>query len=95
MQNNAPVYNFTTADSVGHKLWLIDDSDTIEFITESFTRIPALYIADGHHRSASAVKVGLKRREQNPDYNGSEEFNFFMAVIFPDSDLHIYDYNRV
>jgi len=95
MQNNAPINNFTTADSVGHKLWLIDDSDTIESITESFKSIPALYIADGHHRSASAVKVGLKRREQNPGYNGSEEFNFFMAVIFPDSDLHIYDYNRV
>jgi uncharacterized protein (DUF1015 family) len=95
MLHHAPIYDFIAADSVGHKLWIIHDPDSIKRITECFRQIPALYIADGHHRSASAVKVGLKRREENPDYTGSEEFNYFMAVLFPDSDLHIYDYNRV
>ncbi len=93
--HHAPVYDFTASDSIGHALWVVNDPDTIHLIIECFQKIPALYIADGHHRSASAVKVGLKRREENPDFTGAEEFNFFMAVVFPDKDLGIYDYNRV
>jgi len=94
-ESHVPVYDFTAADSVGHMLWIIDDPDIIDRIVASFRLVPSLYIADGHHRSASAVKVGQKRRKENPDYTGSEEFNYFMAVLFPDTDLHIYDYNRV
>lgn len=90
-----PVYDITTDDGIQHTLWVMDDEQTVANISGLFNEIPALYIADGHHRSASACKVGLKRREENPDYTGEEEFNFFMAVIFPDSDLHIFDYNRV
>lgn len=90
-----PVYDITTDDGIQHTLWVMDDEQTVADISNLFGEIPALYIADGHHRSASACKVGLKRREENPDYTGEEEFNFFMAVIFPDSDLHIFDYNRV
>ncbi len=90
-----PVYDITTDDGIQHTLWVMDDEQTVASISGLFKEIPALYIADGHHRSASACKVGLKRREENPDYTGEEEFNFFMAVIFPDSDLHIFDYNRV
>lgn len=93
--NNRPVYDFTGKDGVRHTLWTIDNPDAADSISDLFKEIPSLYIADGHHRSASACKVGMKRREENPDYTGDEEFNFFMAVIFPDSDLHIFDYNRV
>lgn len=93
--NNKPVYDLVSEDGIGHTLWVIDDEEIIANITELFGEIPALYIADGHHRSASACKVGLKRREENPDYTGEEEFNFFMAAIFPDNDLKIFDYNRV
>lgn len=92
---NKPAYDFESADGIRHTLWTVDDPETVIGITELFGEIPSLYIADGHHRSASACKVGLKRREENPDYTGEEEFNFFMAVLFPDSDLHIFDYNRV
>ncbi len=94
-QKHTPVYDFTSSDGVGHILWVVDEPSVIKEIIEYFDGIPALYIADGHHRSASAVKIGMKRREENPDYTGSEEFNFFMAVAFPDTDLHIFDYNRV
>ncbi|MCB6992056.1 DUF1015 family protein [bacterium 210820-DFI.6.37] len=90
-----PVYDLTTEDGIQHTLWVVDDPKTVESLTGLFGEIPALYIADGHHRSASACKVGLKRREEHPDYTGDEEFNFFMAVVFPDADLHIFDYNRV
>lgn len=93
--NNDPVYDIVSEDGIGHTLWIIDDEAILDNIIELFGEIPALYIADGHHRSASACKVGLKRREENPDYTGDEEFNFFMAVIFPDNDLKIFDYNRV
>lgn len=88
-------YNIKTGDGIQHTLWKIDDDESIAGIMSMFARIPNLYIADGHHRSASAAKVGLKRREENPGYTGEEEFNYFMAVIFPDSDLKIFDYNRV
>lgn len=88
-------YDFSTEDGIQHILWVVDQEETIDLITKAFAAIPALYIADGHHRSASAVKVGLKRREENPDYTGLEDFNFYMTVIFPDEDLHVFDYNRV
>lgn len=90
-----PAYDITADDGIRHILWVADDDQFIETVSQLFTEIPALYIADGHHRSASACKVGLKRREENPDYTGEEEFNFFMAVIFPDADLNVFDYNRV
>jgi uncharacterized protein (DUF1015 family) len=88
-------FNIITNDGVGHIFWVIRDNNVKDMIVEIFKSISALYIADGHHRSASACKVGLKRREANPNYTGDEEFNYFMAVIFPDKDLNIYDYNRV
>lgn len=92
---NDPVYDVTAADGVQHILWVIDDEQMINGLVSLFDEIPAMYIADGHHRSASACKVGEKRREENPEYTGDEEFNFFMAAIFPDNDLKIFDYNRV
>ena len=95
MAAHAPAYDLTTADGIGHTLWAIDDDRVIAALVQAFEAIPALYIADGHHRSASAAKVGVKRREEHPDYTGEEEFNYFMAVIFPDEDLRIFDYNRV
>lgn len=94
-KDSAPVYDVTAAGGIKHILWVMEDEQLIEELTSIFDEIPALYIADGHHRSASACKVGEKRREENPDYTGEEEFNFFMAAIFPDSDLKIFDYNRV
>ncbi len=89
-----PVYSLTTDDQIEHIFWVLDNPGIIESIVSEFDDIDALYIADGHHRSASAVKVGQKRREENPQYDGTEEFNFFMAVAFPDNDLQIFDYNR-
>lgn len=90
-----PVYNFTTEDEITHIVWEISCDEVNRQIEEEFAKIDYLYIADGHHRSASSVKVGLKRREEHKDYSGEEEFNFFMSVIFPDEDLFIMDYNRV
>ena len=92
---HAPVYDLVSEDGIRHILWVVDDDAAVASLVALFAEIPALYIADGHHRSASACKVGLKRREENPDYSGEEEFNFFMAAIFPDQDLKIFDYNRV
>ncbi len=92
--SNTAVYDFVS-DGVAQKVWVIDDDCVINAITEEFKNIPSLYIADGHHRAASAVKVGLRRREQNPDYTGEEEFNFFLSVLFCSDDLRIMDYNRV
>ena len=94
-QSRKPVYDFTTTDNIRNTVWVIDDGETIAKISAAFDATPALYIADGHHRCASAVKVGLRRREQNPGYDGSEEFNFFLAVSFPADELEIMDYNRV
>ncbi len=82
-------------DGVRQTVWVIDDDNVIAKITDEFAKIPSLYIADGHHRAASAVKVGIKRREANPDYTGDEEFNFFLCVVFCADDLAIMDYNRV
>lgn len=89
-----PVYDFEK-EGVQNTVWVIDDSETNKKLTEAFSKIDSLYIADGHHRCASAVKVGLKRRGQFPNYDGSEEFNFFLAVAFPKNELAIMDYNRV
>jgi len=90
-----PEFSITTSDDVTHIFWVVSDIAVRDRIVEIFKSVPALYIADGHHRSASACKVGLKRRKTHPEYSGEEEFNYFMAVIFQDKDLHIYDYNRV
>ena len=95
IKKQAPVYDFISEDGIGHRVWVISDEADVTMIQDAFAKIPAIYIADGHHRCASAVKVGLKRREQHPDYTGEEEFNYFLAVIFPDEELRILDYNRV
>lgn len=94
IQRHEPVYDLSD-DGVEHTLWVLDEQPVIDRLCGIFGEIPALYIADGHHRSASAYEVGKKRRKEHPGYTGEEEFNFFMAVIFPDSDLRIFDYNRV
>ncbi len=94
MKDNEPVYDFVS-DGVTQTVWVIDNDDTIKLIGDEFGKIDAMYIADGHHRCASAVKVGQKRREANPNYTGDEEFNFFLSVAFPDDELEIMDYNRV
>lgn len=95
VRSHEPEYDLTTDDGIGHTLWAVTDPDVVRSLSALFDEIGSLYIADGHHRSASAVKVGQKRREEHPDYTGNEEFNFFMAVIFPDADLKVFDYNRV
>ena len=94
-QEEEPVYDFTAPDGVIHRVWIIDDPEDINAIEKEFAEIDQIYIADGHHRAASAVKVGKKRRTEHPDYDGSEEFNFFLSVLFPDSELAILPYNRV
>ena len=88
-------YNFTAADGFGHHFWVIDDDADIQRITELFAEMPAFYVADGHHRTAAAARVGAEKREQNPAHTGEEEYNWFMSVVFPDNQLHIIDYNRV
>ena len=93
--SHAPVYDFVTDDGVRNTVWVIDDDATADFISEQFAKVDSLYIADGHHRCASAVNVGKKRRAQKPDYTGSEEFNYFLCVSFPEDELEIMDYNRV
>ncbi len=90
-----PVYDFTREDQVTHRVWVIEKDEDVTAIQNAFASIGQIYIADGHHRCASAVKVGLKRREENPGYTGKEEFNYFLSVLFPDSELMIMDYNRV
>lgn len=90
-----PLYDFIAEDGVEHIVWSIESDTTVNEICNIFKEIPNLYIADGHHRTASAVKVGLKRREENPNYTGTEEFNYFLSVLFPKSNLSIMDYNRV
>lgn len=91
-----PEYDFIAPiDGFGHKFWLIDDDNDIATVTEQFGKMKALYIADGHHRSAAAALVGDEKRKQNPNHKGDEEYNYFMAVAFPASQLTILDYNRV
>lgn len=95
IKKNEPEYNFVSDDGVAHRVWIVDCQKDIEFLITQFAGIDSIYIADGHHRAASAVKVGLKRRQQNPGYNGDEEFNYFLSVLFPDNQLNVMDYNRV
>ena len=91
----APEYDFVAADGFGHTFWKIEDGKTIDKITEIFENIPALYVADGHHRTAAAARVGEELMKKNPNHTGQEEYCWFLAVIFPDNQLKIIDYNRV
>ncbi len=95
VKNHEPEYDFVAPDGFGHTFWKIDDDATNARITEIFKNIPAMYVADGHHRTAAAARVGAEKREQNPNHTGTEEYNYFLAVIFPASQLHVIDYNRV
>ncbi|AFM43355.1 hypothetical protein Desaci_4514 [Desulfosporosinus acidiphilus SJ4] len=95
IKEGTPLYDFVAPDGVHHTVWKIDDRADVETIYTEFQKIQNVYIADGHHRTASAVKVGLKRREANPGYTGKEEFNYFLSVLFPHDQLRILDYNRV
>lgn len=95
MKDHVPVYDFVAEDDITHTVWVIDDENVVKELEADFKQISAFYIADGHHRAASAVRVGQRRRAAHPDYTGEEEFNFFLAVLFPDSELKIMDYNRV
>jgi uncharacterized protein (DUF1015 family) len=90
-----PEYDFVADDGFGHHLWIISDEKDIARITEIFAGIPAFYVADGHHRTAAAALVGEEQRRKNPNHTGDEEYNYFMAVVFPESHLKIIDYNRV
>ncbi|MDD6280629.1 MAG: DUF1015 domain-containing protein [Muribaculaceae bacterium] len=90
-----PEYDFVAEDGFGHRFWIVDDPEMEAAITEEFARMPHLYIADGHHRSAAAARVGLEKAESDPSHTGDEEYNYFMAVAFPASHLRIIDYNRV
>ncbi len=95
VKKEQPVYDFVSSDDIGHRVWIIDKSEDIAAVLAAFEGINEIYIADGHHRCASAVRVGQMRREANPDYDGTEEFNYFLSVLFPDEELMILDYNRV
>lgn len=90
-----PLYSFASPDGIRHQVYKISNAQSVENIEKAFAGIDDIYIADGHHRAASAVKVGLKRREEHPDYTGEEEFNYFLSVLFPDEELMIMPYNRV
>lgn len=93
--SGTPEYDFVAPDGFGHTLWVIDDPEMIKTVTAEFEKIPNLYIADGHHRSAAAALVGDEKRRNNPNHTGDEEYNYFLAVAFPASHLKIIDYNRV
>ena len=94
-KQGTPEYNFTTDDGISNTVWVINDAEACKKLADLLGNVGDFYIADGHHRCASAVNVAKMRREQNPDYNGTEEFNFFLAVLFPAESLEIMDYNRV
>lgn len=94
-KQGTPLYAFTADDGITHNVWRIADKADVTLIREAFAGIGQIYIADGHHRAASAVKVGFKRRSENPSYTGTEEFNFFLSVLFPEDQLMILPYNRV
>lgn len=94
-KERAPLYDFVSEDGVRHRVFRIGDAEDLMKIQEAFDGIGELYIADGHHRAASAVRVGCMRRERHPGYTGEEEFNYFLSVLFPDEELMIMDYNRV
>jgi uncharacterized protein (DUF1015 family) len=90
-----PVYDFTAPDGIGHVLWVVDDDADREALAESFRRVPELYVADGHHRSAAGTRIRAKRRSANPNHTGDEPYNFFLSVIFPHDQMMILDYNRL
>lgn len=95
IKEQSPEVAFVSEDGITHKVWVIDAEEDIQTLVEAFAAMDNTYIADGHHRAASAVNVSLKRREANPSYTGEEEFNYFLSVLFPDDELMILDYNRV
>ena len=95
VKNQEPEYDFVAEDGFGHTFWAIRDAAVNARITEIFAEIPALYVADGHHRTAAAALVGAEKRAANPNHTGEEEYNYFLAVIFPESQLKIIDYNRL
>ncbi|MDR1689070.1 MAG: DUF1015 family protein [Clostridiales bacterium] len=93
---HSPVYDFMSSDDgITHTVWVVDNQEAVSTIVKAFEQVPNLYIADGHHRNASAVRVGLRKREENPSYSPDAEFNYYLSVIFPSDQLKIYDYNRV
>ncbi len=94
-QKTAPLYDFTSDDGITHRVWRIAKAEDVAALREAFANLDSIYIADGHHRAASAVKVGLKRRAEAGTYDGTEEFNFFLSVLFPEDQLKILPYNRV
>lgn len=91
----APVYDFTADDGIRHRFWVVDNAGTINEIVAAFAKMPATYVADGHHRTAAAALVGHDLQRENPSHSGNEEYNYFLAVHFPDNQLEIFDYNRV
>lgn len=95
VESHEAEYDFTSIDGIGHHFWVIDDDEVINVITKLFATIPNTYVADGHHRTAAAALVGNERRKANPNHTGKEEYNYFLAVHFPDNQLRIIDYNRV
>ena len=95
VRKTTALYDFVAEDGIAHKAWIIEDKADIDTVKNAFESMDSIYIADGHHRCASACKVGLKKREENPGYTGNEEFNYFLSVLFPDDQLMIMDYNRV
>ncbi len=95
IKTKAPAYDFTAEDGVKHRLWTVSDATQIEVITEEFEKLPATYVADGHHRTAAAALVGSDLKQENSAHTGKEEYNYFLAVHFPDNQLQIIDYNRV
>ncbi len=95
IKEQQPAEDFTSEDGITHRVWIIDQNEDIQFLIQAFSEMDHTYIADGHHRAASAVQVSLRRRAAKPDYTGEEEFNYFLSVLFPDDELMILDYNRV
>ncbi len=95
VENQDPEYDFTSVDDIGHHFWVITDKNKIQRLIELFNELPATYVADGHHRTAAAALVGNEKKKDNPDHTGNEEYNYFLAVHFPDDQLRILDYNRV
>lgn len=94
-KRKTPVYDFISEDKITHRVWVIDESEMMERIQQCFVKINKIYIADGHHRAASAIKVGCERRKEHPGYTGEEEFNYFLCTLFAEEELEILDYNRV
>lgn len=95
VKENKPVYDFESVDGIGHHFWVIDNANIVDKLVKLFAKIPATYVADGHHRTAAAALVGNEKKQNNPNHTGDEEYNYFLAVHFPGNQLKIIDYNRV